>query len=208
VTDVTTSAETFADERDLLPDELDYTNADVDRDLAKPRLRANTWYRGKVTSARPRVWGKGSIYLQMTVNPLDVDGKTRGPSAQYKLTLPFANPKKSGHTAPNTIGFCHNFLNATYPTKFPTFPTRNKDGTYSTADGQIVSQQQADAIKREITVSIRDAMKTYYRDPTSLIDEVFYFQVSDNDYRDVVDVGSEPPVGVEVRMSDFADTVI
>lgn len=190
-----------------LPDEIDFTNADIERDMSRPKLRGNTVYWGKCTSAKKASWPKGSLYLEMVWNPLDSTGKTRGPSTRYKLTVPFANPNKPDVKIPNTIGFCHNFLNALYPEKYPRFPRFNKaDGTFVTEDGQVVDKVTAQSIERQIVTSVREQVKLYWSNPQLLVNEVGYILITDNQYREVKEVYSTAPVGIDVRLTDFADT--
>lgn len=193
---------------DLIPDEIDFTNADVERDLVRPKLRGGTVYWGKCTSAKKAVWPKGKIYLEMVWNPMDSTGKTRGPSTRYKLTLPFANPNKLEAGIPNTLGFCHNFLNALYPAEFPRFPRYNKvDGTFVTEDGQAVDKATAGSLERQIVTKVRAKIKEYWSNPQSLVNEIGFMLIKDDEYREVEEVYSEAPPGVDVCMSDFAASV-
>ena len=192
---------------DLIPDEVDFTNADIDRALARPRLRGGEWYWGKITSVRKDVWKTGSLYLDMTVNPMDTSGKTRGPSTRYKLTVPFANPNKADHKIPNTIGFCHDFLNAQYPQEFPRYPRFNKaDGTFVCDDGQVVDKPTAKAMERDITRKVLQRIKECWSNPATLVGEVGFVLIEDNQYRNVKEFATEAPPGINARYTDFADT--
>jgi hypothetical protein len=191
----------------MIPDEIEFTNEDVTRDLARPRLRGDTVYWGECVSAKRNAWPKGSLYLEMTWAPRDEDGKRRGPMTRYKLTVPFANPLKPEVKIPNTIGFVHNFLNALYPADFPHFPRYNKaDGTFVTDDGQVVDSATAKTLEKEIVTKVRNKIKEYWSNPQLLVGEISYFKVKDDQYREISELFTEPPPGVEVRLSDFADS--
>lgn len=191
---------------DNLPDEIDFTNADVERDMRRPKLRANTVYRGKVTAASKGVWGTGTMFIETLWNPLDAENKVRSPATRYRLTVPFANPKVPTAKIPDTLGFCHDFLNALYPDKFPKYPRRQKDGTYLTADGQTVDKATAQGIERTIKTDVRTKVKEYWANPQALVEEIAYIQIEDTEYRGVKKVMTEPPAGVSVQLEKFADT--
>lgn len=189
-----------------VPEEISYTNEDLDRDMRRPRLRANTVYLGKVAFANKVVNKTGTLAIETVWNPLDPDKRARGPSARKKLTLPFANSKNSSAKIPDTLGFCHEDAHALYPERFPRYPKRQRDGSYLTADGQVVNKETAISIERQIKKDVRDFWAAAWKNPATLVGEVAYFQVEDTEWRGVNKIysTSELPDGVNVCMSDFA----
>jgi len=118
--------------------------------------------------------------------------------------------RRGCHVAPNMVWAWENVLQALYPDKFQKDPKRNKDGTWTTADGSIVDKDTASTIEKAGKKAIRAGAQSYYRNVNDFVDEVFTASIEDTDYRDInlKTVCTQPPPGQEVRMSDFADTSI
>jgi hypothetical protein len=191
---------------DLVPTEISYDNSDVERDLRRPRLRAGETYRGRITEAKTGAWPQGNLFLELTFAPVDTAGNARMPTANYRLDVPFKNPNKPDAPIPE-IWKAHNFLTALYPEKFPANPTWNKgDGSFTTADGQVVSKSEAEVIKTQNTKAVRDQMVAYWRAPNELVGEVAFIVIKDDEYRNVKKVLPAPLPGTEARYTDLADT--
>lgn len=189
-----------------LPDTIDFTNSDVDRDVAQKKLKPATCYQFKVGEAEKGASkNKGTLFLKMRVNPLDIEGNTRGPSTYYTIWLPFENKNVAGHQAPNTLWACHSFLSATYPKEYPTYPTVQADGSWITADGQVVDKNLATSIKKEIAAKVRTRFQQYWQNPEELVGEVFFGVTDVDDYRNVDKVGATPLNGMDVCYKNFAE---
>ena len=193
----------------LIPSSVDFNNGDIERAVNRPKLRANTWYQLKVLEAEISAAKTGTLQYRMRVAPLNRDGQVKNPATTYKLNLPFANPRKQGHTAPNTVGFCHAFLHAIYPKDFPQYPRWDKaqngfvaqDGT-----GTVMNKEAAEIEKRRIATSVLNRIKEYFGDVQQLVGEVFYGQTDDTDWRNIEAVSATEPDDASVCYENFVES--
>lgn len=175
---------------------------DVARMNARPKIRGGGTYKFKVTDAEIATSKeKSNLMLVATVVPLDGEGKAARADTRLRLSFPFANPAKAGHTAPNTIGFWHQLLRALYADKYPRYPRWDgEQKVFVSASGELLDKAGSEAEKKVIFTKLVEGIRGYYKNPKDLIDEMFYATVSNDDWRSVevktISGLNEPPEGV------------
>jgi len=196
-----------------IPEEISYTESDVNDTLAKTVLREG-WYGFRVIKADRKVSAtSGNLRISNKVAPLkDVDNDDSIVAylgVFHQLVLPIPNPNIEGHKKPKTTGFCLNFLRAV-GFDIPLHPHR-EDGEWE-YDGDPIEVGEINECKKRTNALVLAACKEVWSDPSQLEGRVFFAKAIHNG--DFVNLQSgqmqpEMPEDEElVDSEDFEDSVI
>ncbi len=187
-----------------VPQTINFNEADV-ASMGRRKVLKNGWYEGIVQAkATTKLAKTGSLMMYVPISVLDAEGEPTKYKTDYRIILPVANPEHEGHTAPNTGGFCHSYLNAVNADQFPRFPKR--EGTeFVLPDGTVMTNEEASEFRTQLNTKIVKEMVSRWNDPDSFEDDTLFFQVqrNDKDYPEIVRVSGEAPDGEEVICEDF-----
>lgn len=178
-----------------LPTSLSYTASDI-RDASLRDELAYGWYRFKIGGAEAKeAESSGSLMVVLKCYPLkdpdDADSTTT-PFVRHNLIMPTVNPNRDGHKKPNTVGMNHGFLRALHPDSMPDYP-RREDGVFM-YKGEEIDPDATEEARMEVTTQLFSELDSLYRDPTLLIDEVFYAELYQNgDFLNLKNIRAELP---------------
>lgn len=186
MTDTQTSA--------MMPDELPSATAEeIKKASSYPELRTDVAMRFIVKEVERAVSEKtGSTALILGVRPLNKENKPTYPGTRLRLTCPFRNPKAVGlkyeNVAPDTLRQWHKFFNAIYPETFQSFPKKVGNGWVTdggAGNETLMTKEDNEAARIKINAAVFERVQAYWKNPNSLIDEVFIAQpVADTNMAD------------------------
>ncbi len=172
-----------------------------------PRDREQRWPILKEGNLRTRVTrvsrgvnnDSANLYLELQLAPVRMDGSVGSPTVKRQLTVPLPNPDPKAvgrdgkpHTAPNTFGFCQEWLLAADPDNFQYFAKKKTDTVYVTAAGEEISKSAAYELNNMLRDKVFDEMERRWADPDIFLDEEVYIQVAHK-------AGTEGKVFAEVK---------
>lgn len=192
-----------------VPTEVNFTNADVTRMMRRPQLREG-WMKFRVVAVKDNAhYDSGTMYQTLVVSPLNESGNIARATLQHRIALPFANADVADHKAPNTIGFCESYLQATNPVEFKRYPKKNGN-VYVTADGVTLDFKEKERAVFEMKTAILTEMRARWADPQKYLGEEFFGKVqykaspgSDTKWPNLVKIFAEEPGDAEVFYDDF-----
>jgi hypothetical protein len=196
------------------PDVIEYNPTDINseqwelRKKAYPQIRKETYFKFLVNSVKvgvhekaSKIWEKGSLYLNLQVNPTDTMGDSQQPTQFVRVTLPIPNPNIQGHTAPNTLWMGHQLLSALEPETYHPFPRWNaaQEG-WETVDGDFVTDRdEVNSMRKAITGKVHKSLVEFYNNP-SLLEGCIFFGYTKVDYK-----GDKEYVNVKPVSQDEAE---
>ena len=189
-----------------VPVALTWTDDQIRKAMERPELRPG-WYHFVVTGeAKNGVFAKGHLNQMFVAAPMDSFGEKKSPTIQHRLTLPFVNTEIEGHAAPNTFGFCHEYLHAVDSVRFPRFPKKEGD-VWTTEQGDILDYEQSQTAKEQIVRAVYEEINRRWQDPTVYEGESFFGLVEkskDGKYLNITKIHAELPLEAELITSNFS----
>lgn len=171
----------------IIPEEIEFNDDDIARASRREPLPEG-WYRFSITDATKDVSKNQHMMLKLTcaalADPEDASSKIK-PTQRHSITLCTRNTGVPGHEPPNTLGFCYIFLRAIEweGLTLKPFKDENQDFIF---DGEIVDKETAAEGWRAADRSVFECLHKIWKDPSQLVDYVFYGQVIENgDYTNI-----------------------
>lgn len=175
--------------------QVDFNEVDEKR-LSRPGQLKEGLFKVIVSDARQSAHPKtNDLEVTLTLAPLDSNDNPRSPTTRYRLPIPISNPEVSGHT-PTDVDRqkkkLRKFIEAVAPGTLPKFPRKQEDGSYVTADGEVMTKAMWTELETTSNRLALQKAKTWFNDPATLNTEVFYaFIKNDGEYANVFWVSSE-----------------
>lgn len=196
-----------------------YSNADLERALTRKVLREG-WYKAVVTNASEKQASsaKGTLFTELTLNLMDAQGSPTKFTVKHRLWMPFANPEVAGHTAPNTIGICASYLQATSPKAYPQLPYKDGMGPdgrpqyFDPATGEHSSSEIYSRRQRELYANTLAEMNKRLFDPQRYFGDEAYILVNlvqgngDSKFPNIKKFSAELPANAELITENFLVT--
>ncbi len=128
-----------------IPDSFDFNDTDLDR--PKQQQYVDGFYKGAIVKAKRHVAKSDNMNLKLSLRAVNAEGKLKGPSTDYYVTIPVPNPLVPGH-APYSdsdgrdIQFtkAREFIRAVKGSEaLPAFPKKREgSGTYLRSTGSLL----------------------------------------------------------------------
>ena len=161
--------------------DVSYSDADLPKPKESARLKSGSVYHMRCVSVQDGVSEKKHTLMQtLTYAPLNEAGMTCLPTFRDTLFPPFLNPNAPEPKVPNTFGLCHAYLHAVM-SDIPKFPRWDKEmKTHVTADGESITKDEADELRKEINRRIQQEMKSRWDDSSAYIGEEHFALIDDD----------------------------
>ena len=194
-----------------IPTDISFTDDDVARGAARNLLNEG-WYRFKITDSKQQISKNNYLMLVNQCAPLkdpdDGDSQTT-PTVIDRVVLPWTNPNVDGHVPPKTGGLVVNFVRSVVgQDEHPYFPRRNPQSGSMEFKGETFDETEVDAKRKELTKLAYGQLLEWWKDPSQLIDYVFYGLIQHNgDFAQISRIKEELPDNAElVPEGSFTET--